>query len=723
MKKYLISLSLLFLLNQTARSSEVFSLISPNKNVWTTSTQPLFSWENLNGADSYVVWVDGKLLSTVKENNIVATQKLITGRHTWFVVARAKTKIIGTSDTLTFFIGRPPIHSWEFSDGFEQNDLGNYISNGLEITKSAISGKSSVQNTKLQSSVNQFAINTVYANHEEAESGILFCLDDTKAKVGVGFANTNNIWCYAIVDREKGKFSIERKAPYSIFSHTQAGFTIDSWTETMKADSFIWTSVDTTLVPLVNGENYRIRFIMSNRLPSLGKAAMAVLETENGKILAVVRTFLDDVDTPHPLYLIQDGNVRVDDFSFKQLDRWSLNWQPHIGAVNPHFNAFNPVVWRDKSKKWWMTSRTDSQIRWSDDGINWSVDFAAAPPVEIMDPAIIGIQGNPWNDGLTYLASCNGCCHAPVEIFSTADPKSGIWKKWGEHAGLTGCGREHAFIDTRDWASLDSITYEGAKYRFLSINEGDKGQGGSTMISLSNDLRNYTVVECENLFGNADNKALLMKNLWAIECLNIVTSSAMGLNGDVRVMTFKDGFGRYEKAIPQEAILDGKEPWKVKALQTIPGFPNYWGNRHVNRDKKGASWYGGFCQWPSCFVWVEEEKKVYCYWGESDVICLSTATIIPEFVCNSVFSAKSLIKKYENLNIEANIQNIGDADGETTVILLVDGVEYESKKVILKANEDRMVDFQFSAKEVGNHKLSIAIQDKVLADLVVKSLK
>jgi len=702
----------LILLGQNLMAVNSLQLISPGPKVFIDNARPVFSWTACSNHVAYELWLDGTLLTKkLKDTTLVSPKALSAGLHSWFVVSRTKAGTTKHSDTLNFYVGRPPLHAWEFQDGFDQSGLENYISSGLKLTNTAISGKRAVLSVKNSTTKTHFAINPAYSNHEEAETSILFSPVAAKAQVGVGFANTKNIWCYAILDQEKGKFSIERKAGYSIFDHTQKGFEIESWTERKEGNSYIWTSADTVLVPLKQGETYRLRFIMSNRLPSLGKAAMAVLETQSGKILSVVRTFLDDVDTPHPLFFMGNGTAQIDDFSYQQLDRWSLNWKPHMGAINPHFNAFNPAVWRDKNKTWWMTSRTDGKIRWSDDGINWSKDFAAAPPVEIMDPAIVGVQGNPWNDGLTYLASCNGCCEAPVEIFSTADPKSGIWKKWGEHPGLTGCGREHAFIDTRDWPSLDSIVFEGTKYRFLSINEGDKGKGGSTMMSLSNDLKNYKVVECEDLFGNATNKALLHKNIWAMECLNVVTSSAMGLDGDVRVMTFKDGFGRYEKSIPQEAIFDGKEPWKVKAMQTIPGFPNYWGNRKVNRDKNGASWYGGFCQWPSCFVWVEEEKKVYCYWGESDVICLSTATIIPEFVCNSVFSPKSAYKKGERMVLEAKIENHGDADGAQKVSLLIDGVEYETKNVFLKANTDTSLTFNVSP-EIGVHTLSIAIQEK-----------
>jgi hypothetical protein len=684
-----------------------FRLVAPD-SVWIKTHSPVFSWQASAGADQYEVWVDNtRIGSGVTQTFFAAAQPLVDGRHVWFVKATGGGATVASADTLCFHIGTPPAHLWDVTDGFERGDLNDYLVDGIAITNNnALSGSHSAAHVGASATAMHYAINPALTNTQEAEASALFAVDDAGANVGVGFAEENGVWCYAMLDRAGNRLNIERRAAYSIFTHTQAGYTRSNWTERQENGLYIWCADSTKLPALTQGTKYRLKFQMSNRLPSMGKAAQAILEKEDGTVLCSVRTFLDDVFAPHPMFIMQAGACRVDNFRFQLLDRWSYNWIPHQGPINPTWSGFNPAVWRDKNKKWWLTARTDNKIRWSSDGVNWSSQTAGAPPVSIMDPAILGVQGNPWNDGRTYLASCDGCCFSPVQIFYSTDPGSGNWTKWGEHAGLPDCGREHVFLDTKDWPTLSPISYNGTAYRFLSILEGDVGKGGSTMIKLTNDQINYVKIECADLYGNTTNKALEQKNLWMMECLNSATSSAMALDSNIRVMGFKDGM-RYEKAMPQEIILDGKQPWVVKAIQTIPGFPYYWGDWHKVRDKAGASWYGGKYQWPSCFVWVPEEKKAYCYWGEENTINLSTASIIPEFRCASLTVDTATVATGGQVRVTAVIWNYGDADGDYSINIAVDGTAFEAPKVRIAANADTALAFAFTAQVSGAHVLSL----------------
>jgi hypothetical protein len=684
-----------------------FHLSAPD-SVWEKAHVPVFSWESSSGTDQYELWVDNASIArNITQPYLISPQTLRSGRHTWFVKATGGSVTINSADTGVFTIGTPPPHLWDHTDGFEQGDLYDYISDGIDmVTTGALSGTRSACFKTASSTIMHYAYNPALTNTQEAEASVLFSLDDANADVGVGFAEEDGVWCYAMIDRANKSIAIERRALYSIASHTQSGFTRSNWTERQENGFYIWCSDTQPMPTLAQGTAYRLKFQMSNRLPSLGKAAQAIVEKADGTVLCSVRSFLDDVFAPHPLFIIKQGSARVDDFRFQLLDRWSYNWKAHIGPVNPTWSGFNPAVWRDANKKWWMTSRTDNKIRWSSDGITWSTQTANAPPVSIMDPAIIGVQGNPWNDGRTYLASCNGCCFAPVEIYYTTDPGSGNWTKWGEHAGLPDCGREHVFFDTKDWPTLAPISYNSTAYRFVNILEGDVGHGGSTMIKLTNDQVNFVKIECADLYGNSTNTALQQKNLWMSECLNSATSSGMALDSNIRVMAFKDGM-RYEKANPLEVILDGKQPWKVKALQTIPGFPYYWGDWHTVRDKAGASWYGGKYQWPSCFVWVPEEKKAFCYWGEENTINLSTAYIVPEFRCASLSTDTAIVDPGNQVRMTAVIWNFGDADGDDTVKVMCDGAALDTRRIHMAANTDTTIVFTLSALAAGAHVLSI----------------
>jgi hypothetical protein len=684
-----------------------FRCVAPD-SVWTKAHSPVFAWQASAGADQYEVWVDGtRIAGAVTQPFFTALQPMADGRHTWFAKATGAGVTIASIDTCSFIIGVPPAHMWDYTDGFERGDLNDYLSNGIGIaTINALVGTRSAAHTGASATTMHFAINPAFTNEQEAEASVLFSVDDPGANVGVGFAEENGVWCYAMLDRAHNALNVERRAAYSIYPHTETGYTKANWTERQEDGFYIWCADSQPLPALAQGTKYRLKFQMSNRLPSLGKAVQAVLESEDGTVLRSVQSFLDDVYAPHPMFIMKGGAARMDDFRFQLLDRWSYNWKTRIGPLNPTWSGFNPAVWRDANKKWWMTSRTDNKIRWSADGINWSTQTANAPPVSIMDPAIIGVQGNPWNDGRTYLASCDGCCFAPVQIFYTTDPGSGNWTKWGEHPGLPDCGREHVFLDTKDWPTLAPIAYNGATYRFVNIMEGDVGKGGSTMMKLTNDQVNFVKVECADLFGNATNKPLLQKNPWLLECLNSASSSAMALDSNIRIMTFKDGM-RYEKANPLEVVLDGKQPWKIKAIQTIPGLPYYWGDWHKVRNKAGASWYGGKYQWPSCFVWVPEEKKAYHYWGEENTINLSTAYVIPEFKCASLAADTATVGVGGQVRITATIWNFGDADGDDTVKLQSDGITLDTRRIHIAANTDTTIVFTVSALTSGAHVLSI----------------
>ena len=675
-------------------------------NVWIADHQPVFSWVIVPGASQYEIWVDGaRMAAGLLQTSLVAPHALTAGLHSWVVKADGPKSTVIVSEPHYFHVGTPPGHAWEFTDGFERGDLNDYRSSGIELTTNALTGKYSAASKADGMGAMHYAYNPAFSNEKEAESSLLFVLDDAQANVGVGFSDEQGVRCYAILDRAQNRLRIERRARYSIFPHTEQGFAKKSWTEHEEDGFYTWCADSAAFTALAQGAAYRLRFDLSNRQPSMGKAAMAVLESADGKVLCSVKTFLDDVNTPHPLFLIANGAARVDNFKFQLLDRWSYNWKPIQKPLNPDFKGFNPVVWRDKGGKWYMWARVDNRIRWSADGVNWSQETVAAPPVAAWDPAIVGITGDPWHEGRTYLTSPGGN-YNPVQIYYSTDLMSGMWTKYSEHPGLRGTGREHVILDSQDWPGLQPFVYNGMPYRFLHITEGDTGKGGSTMMRLSNDLKAFQEIEGKDLYTNATNKPLLDQNLWESECLNQATSCAAALDGDIHVMTFKDGV-RYERAIPQEAILDGKEPWKVKALQTIPGFPYYWGERHQPRDKNGASWYGGFCQWPSCYVWVKEENKLYCYWGEENTICLSVASVVPEFCCASLSADVAAVKPGSPVHVQANIWNAGNAAGVHDVDLYLDGSKVASKQLSLTAGADAAQSFDVASPSPGTHVVSV----------------
>ena len=365
----LILKSRIFLFSMTAAlfaAPAPFRLLAPD-SVWTKAHIPVFIWQSSGGADQYDVWVDTvKIAMGVTQTYLTSPQQLADGRHTWFVKATGGGATVTSADTGVFNIGTPPVHLWDFTDGFERGDLNDYVFHGIGITTSALDGSHSASYASpADTMVMHYAYNPAFINTQEAEASVLLSLDDGNADVGVGFADENGVWCYAMIDRANKSINIERRAAYSIFPHTESGFTKTNWTERRENGFYIWCSDTQPLPALTQGTKYILKFQLSNRLPSLGKAAQAIVETADSTVVCSVRSFLDDVYAPHPMFIIKNGNARVDDFRYQLLDRWSYNWKPHIGCLNPTWAGFNPAVWRDANNKWWLTARTDNKIRWS----------------------------------------------------------------------------------------------------------------------------------------------------------------------------------------------------------------------------------------------------------------------------------------------------------------------------------------------------------------------
>jgi hypothetical protein len=163
---------------------------------------------------------------------------------------------------------------WDYTDGFERGDLNDYISDGIAVTTtSPLTGTHSASYKTSSATVMHYAYNPAFTNTQEAEASVLFTLDDANANVGVGFAEENGVWCYAMIDRPNKSINIERRASYPIGPHTQAGFTRSNWTERQENGFYIWCSDTQPLATLTQGTTYRLKFQLSNRLPSLGKAA------------------------------------------------------------------------------------------------------------------------------------------------------------------------------------------------------------------------------------------------------------------------------------------------------------------------------------------------------------------------------------------------------------------------------------------------------------------
>jgi predicted GH43/DUF377 family glycosyl hydrolase len=693
-----------------------FDLISPY-NSYALENRVVLNWGNSAGTafdlKKYEVWInDSNIDNVLADNTHFTTPELPHGSYQWYVVAVDNIGNKRVSDNVfTFNVGTPPPYPYrEYFDGFENNNLNEYIDNGMGTTDNALFGSHSARR-------NGFGTGYAYVSdlmlgEEEGQVSIYFTIEDSSSQPGVGFASQDGTWVYAVVYPASNTLQVERRAAgYSIFDVTPPDYQIDgngvtasNWTERQENGYYIWRVENNSSVGAINvGTKYLLTLDFSRR----SMAAMAVLQNLSGTVMGRVRAVVD-VTPEHPIFL-SNGPAKFDNLSFTTIDNWVYNWEPSLnpivsptlgtwdmrGAFNPSVGIFDNIfrmVYRGNEKAApgeGGPAASSLGYATSTDGINWTKD--PAPMLErwvdgsqsLEDPVLLV---NPFGDNVNYVGYTNyNGSTTPSVMRSTTDfiHFSSAWT-------INSVNKTCAIIDTAASPWGNPVLYNGTYYRFFSYMEPPDTMG------FSNDLHNWVWRSVS--FGGTD-------TTWS----NAGEYPAGGIimpDGNILTMTCMcaDGYVGGPKATVGTAIFDGSAPWNLLKRATLPWAPVYYGNARTgfaDVTKDNRSWYNG-PNFPGKNFVFGADNWVYAYYGGNDQFTgVAKMRLAPEFEYRNLMLNKGIVDPGESVVASVTVRNIGNLDGQENVRLYINGELENSRVVTLGRDNENTVAFTIAIDELG----------------------
>jgi hypothetical protein len=450
-----------------------------------------------------------------------------------------------------------------FADGFESGHLSHWKSHGIIITQNAIDNKYSAESA--DTNLNFAFTPAVYINETDtggewrsiAEASLAadIILDSPKARPGIGFSSKDGTqWIYVTLNAEQNELEGWRKLSDGSLNRIKqySGGTNATWM-------------------LQVGVKYRLKIDWS----PYSDGVIVFLEDGTSNVIANFRTVIDLPAARRPLMVCSGGSARFDDVEFDPtLDDWNLRWQWKKTPVLAS-DVCNPAVWKGKDGKYYMMWRkfgadTYHGIASSADGINWT---------RISDHVLkctgdMNVVVDPFGDGLIYVTP--GGNKMP---WFTSDGSSNFtdWKDTGLNLGdIFHNSRIQEIIDTKKYPQMKPVQFNGADYRFIGFTENWVSRPQPhTVVLLSNTLTNWVLADPDPVIPPS-------ATFWG-EKGNAIGSAIVLPNGNILLASCSCTFAGYTGA-PEpsnvSAIVDGKQPWKVLKLGTLPDAPvsreNVW---------------------------------------------------------------------------------------------------------------------------------------------------
>jgi len=480
-----------------------------------------------------------------------------------------------------------------FVEDFESNPFQHWLMHGLLATPRALAGTGALlsPNTNLN-----FAYTTdVYLN--KADTGgewrslaqgaltVDICLDSAAAQPGIGFASKDGKQlAYVVLNGADNSLEAWRKladgSTTLIHKHvTGTNAAGESWT-------------------LRIGTTYRLEIDWS---PFSG-GLIAFLRQPDGSAITSFRTVIDLPVARRPLLLCQGGQARFDQLRFDpNLDAWNLKWQWKKAPVLSS-DVCNPAVWKWKDGKYYMMWRkfgrdTFHGIATSSDAVNWT---------RVTDQAIkctgdMTVLKDPFGDGRVYATP--GGDNLPWWSSDGSDHFTN-WTNTGLTLGsIYGNSRIQEIIDTRQYPQLKPIEFRGHTYRFIGFTENWVAKPQPhTVVLLSDTLTNWVVANPEPLIPPG-------KQFWG-EKGNAIGSAFVLPDGNILISSCSctyDGYTGASEPSNVSAVVDGRQPWKLLRLGTLPDAP-------VSRENV---WYQG-PNFGTAFLYEPENDTLYFYGGFHD---------------------------------------------------------------------------------------------------------
>ncbi len=407
--------------------------------------------------------------------------------------------------------------------------------------------------------------------------------DGEKSRPGIGFASKDGERAsYVVLNPEKNALEAYRK--------TMGGELKLIHSHPRKPEEQDWK--------LEVGTPYQVRVDWS----PFSNGMIVYLNDSAGKNITSFRTVIDLPAARRPLLISSGGPSKFAQVKFDPtLDDWNFRWEWKKEPVLAS-DVCNPAVWKGTDGKFYMVWRkfghdTFHGTATSDDGVNWT---------RLNDELLkctgdMNIVRDPFGDGKVWITG--GSANQP---WWRANESSQFveWEETGKNLGdIHGNNRIQEFIDTERHSELSPIRHRGKDYRFIGYCENwEDDPKPHTVVLLSNTLTDWVLADPEPILPPRDDfwgeKGNALGSAFVLPDGNILTA--------VCACTF-DGYTGASEPSNISAIYDGREPWKLLKLGTLPDAPV----------SKEGTWYEG-PNFGTAYLYDETEDTLFFYGGFHD---------------------------------------------------------------------------------------------------------
>ncbi len=491
-----------------------------------------------------------------------------------------------------------------FTDDFEDGTMRHWKVSGLSVTDHAIGGRHSVAHAgpglgfayTPDVYINKTDIGGAWRTLAEASLAADLQIDSPDARPGLGFASKDGRqWVYVILEPASNTIEVHRKLAdgSDVVVHEHPKFIQDL----AKTVSDTASQAGVTL-SLHQGVKYRLQLDWS----PYSNGMIVFLTDDRGATVANFRAVIDLPAARRPMLICTRGAARFDQVKFDPtLDLWNYKWewykQPVLGD-----DVCNPAVWKGKDGRIYMVWRkfgadTFHGVASSTDGIHWS---------RVNDQVLkctgdMNVLVDPFGDGLTYITPGGG--GAP---WFTSDGSNHYtdWKPASINVGdIHGASRLQEVIDTKRFPQMSPVMVNGSSYRFIAYAE-DWGRMPKphSWVLLSNTLDRWVLPTTAPVIPPGD-------TFWG-EKGNAIGAACPLPDGNLLLADCACTWAGYT-GTPEpsnvSAIADGKQPWKILKLGTLPDAP-------VSRE---AVWYQG-PNFGTAYYYDQASDTLFFYGGFHD---------------------------------------------------------------------------------------------------------
>jgi hypothetical protein len=480
-----------------------------------------------------------------------------------------------------------------FIDDFASGRFDHWNANGLSVITNAggqgyaVAGTGTNLNFALTPNVyiNQTDTGGAWRTLAEASLAADLTIISPESRPGIGFSSKDGRqWIFVSLNAASNALEAWRRTADGTL------IKIKQYPEVANAAGTKWV-----IQPRVK---YRLQLDWSPYSDGL----IVFLRDDQGNTLANFRTVIDLPAARRPLLVCNGGGSHFGHVIFDpHLDDWELKWEwKKTPVLTP--DVCNPAVWKGKDGKYYMMWRKFGQdtyhgIAASVDGVSW---------IRVKDDVLkctgdMNVVVDPFGDGLVYITP--GSAHMPWWS-SDGTGQFTVWKNTGLNlGGIYGNNRIQEIIDTKKYSQMTPVAFQGTDYRFIAFCENwTTHPQPHTVILLSNTLTNWVLADPNPVIPPG-------MNFWG-EKGSAIGSAMVLPDGNILLASCSCTDAGYTGA-PEpsniSAIVDGRQPWKVLKLGTLPDAP-------VSREHV---WYEG-PNFGTALLYDPENDTLFYYGGFHD---------------------------------------------------------------------------------------------------------